>query len=125
MSTVHATYTSQYQSTLLLRSGTGNNNGKHFLLPRVPCDLGDEEFSIPGFKRILFPVCVCFAITTNKVQIQFFRGALGIHECFTHGQFYLFRSRIRHLSNNSLYSQIDVYPTAHVVYKSVLSLNLV
>lgn len=46
------------------------------MLPRVPCDPGDDDFHVPGFQAIQFLVCVCFAMTSNKTQDQFFSYSL-------------------------------------------------
>lgn len=51
---------------------------KRFILSYIPCDPVDEDFSLPGFSRELFPVRIFFAITTNKAQRQLFEEALGI-----------------------------------------------
>jgi len=48
------------------------------------------------FKKIQFPVKVCFAMSINKSPSQMLKNA-GIYvreDCFSHGQFYMACSRV-------------------------------
>ena len=84
---------------LFLRLACGKHKGNKLALPRVPCSAGREDFGIPGFKRVQFPVRVCFAMTINKAQGQTFGSKVGIDvvpECFSHGQLYVALSRATH-----------------------------
>lgn len=47
---------SMNKNVLFLRIATRRERGKRLTLPRIPCEPGDDDFSIPGFKRTQFPV---------------------------------------------------------------------
>ena len=67
-----------------LQALSGTNQGESFLLPRINCLPGMEEFLIPGFRRSQFPVRVSFAMTVNKAQGQSVSVRLGLdltHPC--------------------------------------------
>lgn len=86
----------------IFRIATGNNKEKQLIHPCVSCESSNNYFLISGFKRTQCPVCVCFAIPTNKAQFQSFSSAIGLHlnhECFTHAQLYVTMSRTTHPSN--------------------------
>ena len=70
---------------LFLRAVSGTNQGDSFVLPRMNCLPGMENFPIPGFRRCQFPVRVSFTMTVNKAQDQSVYGGLGLditHPCF-------------------------------------------
>ncbi|KAL4143377.1 hypothetical protein QTP88_005714 [Uroleucon formosanum] len=72
---------------------TGSAKGESVVIPRIPMIPSDYPFQ---FKRIQFPVKVCFAMTINKSQGQTLKIA-GIEvreDCFSHGQFYVVCSRV-------------------------------
>jgi hypothetical protein len=72
------------------------------------------------FKRIQFPLKVCFAMTINKSQRQSLSMA-GIdlrEECFSHGQLYVACSRVS--SASSLVILAPKGSTKNTVYKEVL-----
>lgn len=85
------------------------------------------NFKIQGSKEIHFPVCVCFATTTKKAQVQTFSGALDIflhNDFFAYRQPYVAMSRITHPSNSSAHPQRDDYATTNVSYKSISAFEL-
>jgi len=72
---------------------TGLAKGESVFIPRIPMIPSDYPFQ---FKRMQFPVKVCFAMTINKSQGQTLKIA-GIdvrEDCFSHGQFYVACSRV-------------------------------
>ncbi|CAK1600071.1 unnamed protein product [Parnassius mnemosyne] len=81
----------------------------------IPNDLPFE------FKRIQFPLKVCFAMIINKSQGQILKFAdRDLREnCFSHGQFYVACSRVS--SPSSLINLAHSNRLAkNVVYKEVL-----
>lgn len=64
------------RKVLFLRIATGIYKGKRLILPRIPCNPGDDDFLIPGFKRTQFFVRGCYAISPNKAQERLFNGAI-------------------------------------------------
>ena len=96
-------------SLLFLRVAVGAHKGAKLLLPRMPCGPGDNDFPVPGFQRLQFPVRPCFAITTNKAQGQSFSGHVGLDlrsDCFTHGQLYVAMSRVTHPNNLTIITKL-------------------
>lgn len=96
---------------------TGCARGESVFIPRIPLIPSDYPFE---FKRLQFPLKVCFAITINKSQGQSLKIA-GLdlrEECFTHGQFYVACSRVS--SPSSLVMLAPTGTTRNVVYKEVL-----
>ena len=78
---------------------TGCAKGQCVFIPRIPLIPSDCPFE---FKRLQFPIKLCFAMTINKAQGQSLRIA-GIDlrdPCFSHGQFYAACSRV---SNKKTY----------------------
>ena len=76
------------QATIL----TGCAKGEDVFIPRIPIIPSD---GIVPFRRIQFPVKLCFAMTINKAQGQSLTIA-GIDlrtPCFSHGQLYVSCSR--------------------------------
>ncbi|PAA84583.1 hypothetical protein BOX15_Mlig017082g4 [Macrostomum lignano] len=72
---------------------TGSGKGQSVFIPRIPIIPSDLPFQ---FKRVQFPVKVCFAMTINKAQGQSLKVA-GINlesPCFSHGQLYVACSRV-------------------------------
>lgn len=101
------------QATIL----TGSSAGNTVLLPRIPLIPSDMPFN---FKRLQFPIKICFALTINKSQGQTFR-TVGIdltQDCFTHGQLYVAASRISEA--NLLYIYSKKKTTKNIVYTEVL-----
>ncbi|GFW26081.1 ATP-dependent DNA helicase [Trichonephila clavipes] len=72
---------------------TGCAKGEDVFIPRIPIILSDNTIQ---FKRIQFPLKLCFAMTINKSQGQSLEIA-GIDlqtPCFSHGQLYVACSRV-------------------------------
>ncbi|XP_046659899.1 ATP-dependent DNA helicase PIF1-like [Homalodisca vitripennis] len=72
---------------------TGCGQGEEVFIPRIPLIPSDYHFQ---FKRLQFPVKLCFAMTINKSQGQSLKMA-GVdlrEDCFSHGQLYVACSRV-------------------------------
>lgn len=98
---------------------TGSGTGESVFIPRIPLIPSNYPFQ---FKRLQFPVTVCFAMTVNKSQGQTLSTA-GIEvsetSCFSHGQLYVACSRVR--GSNSLFFHAPGGQTANVVYTEALA----
>lgn len=96
---------------------TGCGAGESVFIPRIPLIPTDHPFE---FKRLQFPLKVCFAMTINKSQGQSLRFAgVDLREgCFSHGQFYVACSRVS--SPNNLIILAPGNSTENIVYKEVL-----
>lgn len=91
--------------------------GESVLIPRIPLIPSDLPFE---FKRLQFPVKVCFALTINKAQGQS-SEVVGVHlesHCFSHGQAYVACSRARNVEQLFIYSE-DGF-TKNIVFPEVL-----
>ena len=111
---VKALYKHVIEATII----TGVNQGESVFIPRIPLILTDYHFE---FKRLQFPVKVCYAVTINKAQGQSLKVA-GVDltsDCFSHGQLYVACSRVS--SPDSLVILQPERKTRNVVYKEVLS----
>lgn len=96
---------------------TGCGVGEAVFIPRIPLIPHNYPFE---FKRVQFPVSVCFAMTINKSQGQTLKAA-GVDLsscCFSHGQLYVACSRVT--SPDSLYIMAADGKTCNVVYQEVL-----
>ena len=96
---------------------TGCARGVSVFIPRIPLIPSEYPFE---FKRLQFPLKVCFAMTINKSQGQSLKLA-GIdlrEDCFSHGQFYVACSRVS--SPSSLVILASEGIISNVVYKEVL-----
>ncbi|XP_044591373.1 uncharacterized protein LOC123269604 [Cotesia glomerata] len=93
---------------------TGKYQGETVFIPRIPLIPSDYHFE---FKRLQFPVKVCYAMTINKAQGQSLKMA-GIdlrNDCFSHGQLYVACSRVSSPDNLVILQPIG--KTKNVVYK--------
>ena len=96
---------------------TGCGTGETVFLPRIPLIPSDYHFQ---FKRLQFPVKVCYAMTINKAQGQSLK-LVGVDlrdHCFSHGQLYVACSRVS--SSDSLVILQPDGKTKNIVYKEVL-----
>ena len=96
---------------------TGAGRNESVFVPRIPIIPSDLPFE---FKRIQFPVKVCFAMTINKAQGQSLKVA-GINletPCFSHGQLYVACSRVGTAANLFIYAPRG--RTKNIVYPQVL-----
>lgn len=71
------------------------------------------------FKRLQFPIKLCFAMTINKAQGQTLKitGIDNTDPCFTHGQFCAACSRISSASNLCIYAPHQ--KTNNIVYQEI------
>ncbi|XP_060855618.1 uncharacterized protein LOC132933334 [Metopolophium dirhodum] len=96
---------------------TGFAKGESVFIPRIPIIPSDYPFQ---FKRMQFPVKVCFAMTINKSQGQTLKIA-GIdvrEDCFSHGQFYVACSIVSMPTNLVILAPTG--KTSNVVYREIL-----
>ncbi|GFT45399.1 ATP-dependent DNA helicase [Trichonephila clavipes] len=87
------------QATVL----TGCAKGEDVFIQRIPIIPSDNTIQ---FKRIQFPLKLCFAMTINKSQGQSL-GIAGIDlqtPCFSHGQLYVVCSRVGKEENLFIYT---------------------
>ena len=98
---------------------SGKYSGQRVLIPRIPMIPENYPFQ---FKRIQFPVKLCFAMSINKAQGQTLKVA-GLHliePCFSHGQLYVALSRVG--SPNQIYAFTGMQSrTKNFVIKAVLT----
>lgn len=98
-----------------------SGSGKSVLIPRIPTIPTDIPFK---YKRLQFPIKLCYAITINKCQGQTLNvSGIDLREkVFSHGQLYVAISRIGNPKNQ--YCLIPSKFTRNVVYKEILTLEL-
>ena len=97
---------------------TGHGSGETVFIPRISIIPSDMPFQ---FKRLQFPVRLCFAMTINKSQGQTLQ-MVGIdlrQDCFSHGQLYVACSRVR--SASSLVILQPEGRTDNIVYTEILN----
>ncbi|CAH2098246.1 unnamed protein product [Euphydryas editha] len=97
---------------------TGCGAGDVVFIPRIPLIPNNFPFS---FKRVQFPVSLCYAMTINKAQGQTLSVA-GVDlttDCFSHGQLYVALSRVN--NPNNLFVYIPTGSTYNIVYTEALS----
>ena len=82
-------------NTIEAKISHGRYAGHDIIIPRIP--LIPSNSTLPfEFRRLQFPVALCFAMTINKSQGQTFK-AVGVdltNESFTHGMLYVALSRV-------------------------------
>lgn len=81
-----------HSNLLVLKSLTGDNAGKIFALPRMPCRPGERNFPIEVFTRTQITVRIFFATTVKKAQGKFFCGAVRLYlsnAVFSYGQLHV------------------------------------
>lgn len=96
---------------------TGSAQGETVYIPKIPLEPTDYPIE---FRRLQFPVKVCFAMTINKAQGQTLKLA-GIDlrdNCFSHGQLYVGVSRVG--SSKDLVLLAPERTTLNVVYPEIL-----
>ena len=104
-------YSVEKMSAEILFSNLCLHQRKVLALQRMSCSVPADDFAIPGFRRLEFPVRVCFAMIINKAQRQSLNGTLGLDStslCFYHGQLYVGLSRKTNLSKISFSPEITL-----------------
>lgn len=110
--------TKLYQNVVEATIFTGCAQGESVFIPRIPLIPSDYPFE---FKRLQFPIKVCFAMTINKSQGQSLKEA-GIDlrdNCFSHGQLYVACSRVS--TPSSLFILAPDNKVSNIVYKEALA----
>ncbi len=106
-----------HANVLEARILSGDYKDQQVFIPRIPlCPTG---FGF-DFKRIQFPVKVCFAMTINKSQGQTLKN-VGLYletPCFSHGQFYVGCSRTGSQKTLKIFAPQN--KTRNVVYREAL-----
>ncbi|XP_057790800.1 uncharacterized protein LOC131007904 [Salvia miltiorrhiza] len=106
----------------------GTHSGECVLIPRIPLELDDTHICPITFKRLQFPLRLCFAISINKSQGQT-SDRVGVylpHPVFSHGQLYVALSRVRTSSSIKFLIRPPVADmdstceTRNVVYTEIL-----
>ena len=95
----------------------GNYTGHDVHIPRISLRPTNAPFQ---FKRVQFPVKLCFGMTINKAQGQTMK-VIGLNledPCFSHGQLYVGCSRVG--DSNNLYILTHQQKTYNIVYKEIL-----
>ena len=93
-----------YPNTIEAVVVNGPYKGETVLIPRIPLIPTDKNTPIV-FKRLQFPIKICYALTMNRVQSQTFHH-VGIDfekQPFTHGQLYVAITRITRPRNLKLH----------------------
>lgn len=121
-----ASYVLEDTSTSLLdvRSAIGTYSSHFLCFPRKPCGPDNNDFLVPGFTRVQFPVCACFVITVSKSQGKSVRRIIGLDlldMCFSQGYLYAALARTTHLSNMLIRSLRVDNATCDVVYQKLFS----
>ena len=96
---------------------TGPGKGNVVFIPRIPLIPSDMPFS---FKRLQFPVSLCFSMSINKAQGQTLK-VVGVNlesPCFSHGQLYVACSRVGNPVNLHVLAKDS--KTINVVYPEAL-----
>ena len=108
-------------NTIEARISHGRYAGHDIIIPRIP--LIPSNSTLPfEFRRLQFPVALCFAMTINKSQGQTFK-AVGVdltNESFTHGMLYVALSRVGSPNCLTLLVRED-HKTRNVVYNEVFN----
>lgn len=72
---------------------------KHFFLPLISSDSGDDDLQFPGFQRTQSPIRAYPVLTANNASSQYLPGTSGHDlrkDCFTQGTMYVTLSRTTH-----------------------------
>jgi hypothetical protein len=98
----------------------GQFKGEKLLIPRIPLIPTDLPFT---FRRLQFPVRLCFAMTINKSQGQTFK-VIGVdirEPCFTHGLLYVAASRRGSGKDLTFLCKDNTRNSHNPVYKEIFS----
>ena len=112
-----------YVSLTLHLNYMGQNMRKTVHIPRIPL-IPTEKNNPIIFKRIQFPIKVCFALTMTRAQSQTFKymGIDFTNPPFTHGHLYTSLTRVTTPRNLHLYFPTPSTTVPNPVYTEVLSL---
>lgn len=105
---------------------TGSHVGTKHLIPRIEMEPTDTNWPFL-FKRIQFPLQICFAMTINKSQGQSLDkvGLFLPRPVFSHGQLYAAISRVNSPVGLHILIESDSgtpsYFTANVVFEEVFN----
>lgn len=110
---------------LVCRILTGPNTGKIEFIHRINIEYGTQRRKPLKFRRLQFPVRLCFAMTVNKAQGQSLKRVglnLEMQQCFSHGQVYVSMSRVSCMSGIKVFSPTSSAPNRilNIVYKPIL-----
>ncbi|XP_064633638.1 ATP-dependent DNA helicase pif1-like [Lineus longissimus] len=93
--------------------------GNHAFIPRIPLVPSTSDMPFL-FRRLQFPIRLCYAMTINKAQGQTFQ-TIGLDlttPVFSHGMFYVALSRVGTAQRMHIYA--PEHKTKNVVYQEVL-----
>ena len=101
----------------------GDHAGEKVLIPRITLNAAESQIPFE-FRRLQFPVRLCFAMTINKSQGQSVKH-VGLDlrtPVFTHGQFYVAISRVTSVQNiKAIWNGAsELATTKNIVYSEVL-----
>lgn len=105
---------------------TGNHIGEKTFIPRICMRPTDSTLPFV-FKRIQFPVALCYAMTINKSQGQTLKsvGLYLPHPVFSHGQLYVAISRVTSPSGLHIVCESNSHPiegrTKNVVFREIFT----
>ena len=106
-------------NTVEAKISHGRYAGHDIIIPRIPLIPSNSVLPFE-FRRLQFPIALCFAMTINKSQSQTFK-AVGLDltdESFTHGMLYVALSRVGSADRLTLLVRGDC-KTRNVVYSEV------
>ena len=111
-------------NSILCEILTGSEAGSMHIILRIEMEPSDSQWPVE-FKRVQFPMQLCFAMTINKSQGQSL-DKVGLYlprSVFTHGQLYVAVSRVTSPSGLHILIDSDVGGstniTANVVFEEV------
>ena len=109
------------QRVVEVEISSGVNKGKCVLIPHITIAPSDTKLPFT-LKCCQFPICPCFAMSTNKAQGQTLQY-VGIYlpdNVFTHGQLYVAFSRVQAGSSLAVCLNNPDGFTRNIVYQEVL-----
>ncbi|GKD43047.1 ATP-dependent DNA helicase RRM3-like protein [Tanacetum coccineum] len=103
----------------------GDIAGRELFIHRIPLQPPtDEQYTVP-FKRLQFPIRLCFAMTINKAQGQTL-DHVGVYlkePAFSHGQLYVALSRARTASHAIVLIQPPFFDAPNIRETKTLSIE--